>query len=105
MANWVKVCESKSLKNGDMIEFDHEDKRLLITKSHNKIYALDRICTHAYADLTTGFMNEDEKTVTCPLHMSRFNLESGSPENLPADVPLTRYDVNQKDGWIQVLLQ
>lgn len=41
MANWVKVCESKSLKNGDMIEFDHEDKRLLITKSHNKIYALD----------------------------------------------------------------
>ena len=50
-------------------------------------------------------MNEDEKTVTCPLHMSRFNLESGSPENLPAEVPLTRYDVNQKDGWIQVLLQ
>ena len=104
MANWVKVCETKSLKNGDMLDFDHQDKRIMVAKSHNKIYALDRICTHAYADLSTGFMNEDNNTVTCPLHMSRFNLETGSPENLPAEEPLKKYDVTQKDGWVQVLL-
>ena len=88
---WIKACELKVVNNGDMIDFDHEDKKILIAKINNKIYATDRICTHAYADLSTGFLNEDENTVTCPLHMSRFILKSGTPENLPAEVSLKTY--------------
>jgi 3-phenylpropionate/trans-cinnamate dioxygenase ferredoxin subunit len=98
MSEWVKVCEEKSLKNGDILDFDFEDKQIMVAKAKNKLYALDRICTHAYADLSTGFMNEDEKTVTCPLHMSMFRLEDGSPQNLPAEHPLKKYDVEVRDG-------
>jgi 3-phenylpropionate/trans-cinnamate dioxygenase ferredoxin component len=101
---WVKVCESKALKNGDIIDFDHEEKKILIAKINNKVYATDRICTHAYADLSIGFLNEDENTVTCPLHMSRFNLQSGVPENLPAEEPLKTYSAEIKDGWVQILI-
>ena len=104
MASWIKVCETKALNNGDMIDFDHDDKKILISKVKNKVYATDRICTHAYADLSTGFLNEDEITVTCPLHMSRFNLESGKPENLPAEEPLKTYSAESRDGWVYILI-
>lgn len=101
---WTKACELKAVNNGGMIDFDHEDNKILIAKINNKIYATDRICTHAYADLSTGFLNEEEKTVTCPLHMSRFNLESGTPENLPAEEPLKTYSTEVRDGWIYILI-
>jgi 3-phenylpropionate/trans-cinnamate dioxygenase ferredoxin component len=104
MAEWIKACEAKTLSNGDMIDFDHDEKKILIAKMNNKIYATDRICTHAYADLCTGFLNEGETTVTCPLHMSRFNLKSGVPENLPAEEPLKTYSIEVRDGWIHILI-
>ena len=102
MDSWIKLCEVETLNNGDLLDFDLDEKKILITKIKNKIYATDRICTHAYADLSTGFLNEDEKTVTCPLHMSRFNLENGEPENLPAEKPLGTYSIEIRDGWVYV---
>ena len=104
MVSWIKACDAKTLKNGEMIDFDFEEKKILISKINNMIFATDRICTHAYADLSTGFVNEDEKTVTCPLHMSRFNLETGVPENLPAEVPLKTYKVEVREGWVYILI-
>ncbi|HEX2305029.1 MAG TPA: non-heme iron oxygenase ferredoxin subunit [Nitrososphaeraceae archaeon] len=104
MVSWIKACEAKTLNNGDMIDFDYDDKKILISNVNNKIYATDRICTHAYADLSSGFVNEDEITVTCPLHMSRFNLESGVPENLPAEEPLKTYSTEIRDGWVYILI-
>jgi len=104
MISWIKACDAKTLNNGEMIDFDFEEKKILISKVNNKIFATDRICTHAYADLSTGFVNEDETTVTCPLHMSRFNLETGVPENLPAEIPLKTYKVEIREGWVYTLI-
>ncbi|MER5174154.1 MAG: Rieske 2Fe-2S domain-containing protein [Candidatus Nitrosocosmicus sp.] len=46
--------------------FDYNDKEILIAKVQDVIYATDRICTHQYADLSSGFLSEEEKTVTVP---------------------------------------
>lgn len=102
--SWVKVCEDESLKPGELFEFDYQDKKILLVKLDNKIYASDRICTHAYADLVSGILNEKEKTVTCPLHMSVFNLENGIPQNLPAEEPLKLYETKISDGEILLLI-
>ena len=101
---WVKVCSKDSLGNGDLLGFDYNNKELLIAKVHDVIYATDRICTHQYADLTSGFLNEEEKTVTCPLHLSVFKLEDGIPQNPPAELPLKTYDVKVEDSGIYVLI-
>src|ERR687884_2222111 len=98
MPEWIRVCDVKSLKNGDPLDFDIKDKKILISKIRDKVYATDRICTHAYADLSTGFMNEDEKTLPCPLHMSVFNLEDGTPQNLPEEEPLKTYKIKLQDN-------
>jgi 3-phenylpropionate/trans-cinnamate dioxygenase ferredoxin component len=105
MPEWIKVCDMKTLKNGDLLDFDMEDKKILISKTKGKVYATDRICTHAYADLSTGFINEDEKTVTCPLHMSAFKLEDGTPQNLPAEDPLKTYEIKIQDNYVYVLVE
>lgn len=104
MEDWIRVCDAKSLKNGDMLDFDHGDRKILLAKTGNQVFATDRICTHAYADLTTGIMNEDEKTVTCPLHLSAFKLDSGMPQNLPAEEPLKIYKVKIQDDAIYIKL-
>jgi|SRR3954453_13469373 3-phenylpropionate/trans-cinnamate dioxygenase ferredoxin subunit len=101
---WVKVCSKDSLGNGDLMEFDYNNKELLIAKVQDVIYATDRICTHQYADLTSGFLNEEEKTVTCPLHLSVFKLEDGIPQNPPAELPLKTYDVKIEDNGVYVLI-
>jgi 3-phenylpropionate/trans-cinnamate dioxygenase ferredoxin component len=105
MPEWIKVCDVKSMKNGDLLDFDIYDKKILISKSKDKVYATDRICTHAYADLSTGFINEDEKTITCPLHMSAFKLEDGTPQNLPAEEPLKTYKTKIQDNYIYILME
>jgi 3-phenylpropionate/trans-cinnamate dioxygenase ferredoxin component len=105
MPEWIKVCDVKSLKNGDLLDFDIEDKKILISKLRDEVYATDRICTHAYADLSTGFINEDEKTLTCPLHMSAFKLEDGTPQNLPAEEPLKTYKIKIQDNYVYILTE
>ena len=104
MEDWIRVCDAKSLKNGDMLDFDHGNQKILIAKAGNQVFATDRICTHAYADLATGIINEDERTVTCPLHLSAFKLESGVPQNLPAEEPLKIYKVKIQDNAIYIKL-
>jgi len=47
-----------------------------------KIYAMSNICTHEYAELVNGFLLED--TITCPLHLSRFKVETGEVLSPPA---------------------
>ena len=101
---WIKVCDKDSLSNGDLMGFDYNNKELLIAKAQDEIYATDRICTHQYADLSSGFLNEEEKTVTCPLHLSVFKLENGIPQNPPAELPLKTYDVKVEDNGIYILI-
>ncbi|HJS83211.1 MAG TPA: non-heme iron oxygenase ferredoxin subunit [Nitrososphaera sp.] len=104
MEDWIRVCDSKSLKDGEMLDFDHGDSKILLAKSGGNVYATDRICTHAYADLSTGILNEEENTVTCPLHLSSFKLESGIPQNLPAEQPLKTYKVKIQENAIYIKL-
>ncbi|HXS61089.1 MAG TPA: Rieske 2Fe-2S domain-containing protein [Candidatus Sulfopaludibacter sp.] len=104
---WIKVCENSSLKNGDIIGYDYNDNknRLLIAKIKDKLFATDGICTHQYADLSNGFLNEEEKTITCPLHMSAFNLDNGIALNPPAEEPLKTFKVISKEDGVYVLIE
>lgn len=105
MPEWIKVCEVKELNNSQLVDFDFNDKKILVSRLHGKVYAIDRICTHAYADLSTGFMNEEEETITCPLHMSSFKMKDGTPQNLPAELPLKTYETKIQDNSVYILLE
>ena len=105
MPEWIKACEMKELNNSELVGFDFNEKKILISRIRDGVYATDRICTHAYADLSTGFVNEDEGTITCPLHMSSFKLEDGTPQNLPAEEPLKTYKTKIQDNSVYILVE
>lgn len=102
MSQWVKACNLDQVPEGQLFGFVHDDKKILLANIKGKIYATDQICTHAEADLTTGFLTEDG--VRCPLHLSVFNLETGKPQNPPAEAPLNTYNVKieQNEIYIEV---
>jgi nitrite reductase/ring-hydroxylating ferredoxin subunit len=58
---WINICKLDVLDDEKLVAFDFNDKKILVTKIQDKIYATDRICTHEYADLSTGYLNEEEK--------------------------------------------
>ena len=102
VGRWIKVCKVDQLGNNDMFSFDFEDKKILLTNIGGNVYATDRICTHAEADLSTGFVTGEG--VRCPLHLSVFNLENGNPQNPPAEKPLKTYNIkiDQNEIYVEV---
>ena len=102
LSEWIKACSLQKLGIGELLGFDHVDKKILLTNFNGKIYATDRICTHAEADLSNGVLTEEG--ITCPLHLSVFNLETGMPQNPPAEKPLRTYNVKieQNEIYIEV---
>jgi 3-phenylpropionate/trans-cinnamate dioxygenase ferredoxin subunit len=64
-------------------------------------HATQGICTHEYFELDKGFLTDD--TLTCALHLSRFDLETGEALDPPAELALALYPVTVEDG--QVVLE
>jgi nitrite reductase/ring-hydroxylating ferredoxin subunit len=100
LGQWIKACILDQVKKGQLFGFYHDDKKILLANQNGKIHATDLICTHAEADLSTGFLSEEG--VRCPLHLSVFNLENGTPQNLPAEIPLKIYNVKIEQNEIYV---
>ncbi len=100
MSEWIKACSLGQVKEGQLFGFTHDDKKILLANLKGKIHATDLICTHADADLSTGFLSEEG--VRCPLHLSVFNLENGEPQNLPAETLLKVYNVKIDNNEIYV---
>ena len=102
MPQWIKACSLEQIKEGQLFGFQNEEKKILLANQKGKIFATDLICTHAEADLSTGFLNEEG--VRCPLHLSVFNLQDGKPQNLPAEIPLKTYNVkiDQNEIYVEV---
>ncbi len=102
VSQWIKVCSLDQVKDGQLFGFQNDEKKILLANKKGKIYATDLICTHAEADLSTGFLSEEG--VRCPLHLSVFNLQDGKPQNLPAETPLKTYNVkiDQNEIYVEV---
>ena len=100
LGEWIKACTADQVGEGQLFGFVHDDKKILLTNLHGKIHATDLICTHAEADLSTGFLSDEG--VRCPLHLSVFNLEDGKPQNPPAEESLKVYNVKIEQNEIYV---
>ena len=83
-----------------MVQVDGTDI-VLIHAADGVMRAAQGICTHEYFELDKGFLTDG--TLTCALHLSRFDLETGEALDPPAELPLQMYPVAVEDG--QVVLE
>jgi 3-phenylpropionate/trans-cinnamate dioxygenase ferredoxin subunit len=102
LSEYVKVCQLADVPAGSIFPFDMGENRLMIVNVEGTLYAVDRICTHETADLSTGFLTDSE--VTCPLHLSRFDVTNGNVKNPPATRPLKTYKVKVEEMTVYVQL-
>ncbi|HVL53771.1 MAG TPA: non-heme iron oxygenase ferredoxin subunit [Vitreimonas sp.] len=64
---------------------------VLVVNADGQLRAMQGICSHEYFELDKGFLTGG--TLTCALHLSRFDLGSGEALDPPAEVPLAVYPV------------
>jgi 3-phenylpropionate/trans-cinnamate dioxygenase ferredoxin subunit len=74
--------------------------QVLVVNAGGTFRAMQGICSHEYFELDKGFLTRD--TLTCALHLSRFELETGEPLDPPAELPLAVYPVVVEDGRILI---
>lgn len=73
-----------------MVWVDDTDPVLVINNG-GEFTAVQGTCSHEYFELDKGFLTAG--TLTCALHLSRFDLSNGEPLDPPAEEPLAVYPV------------
>jgi 3-phenylpropionate/trans-cinnamate dioxygenase ferredoxin subunit len=102
MPEFVTVAKVDDIPEGTAQAFTVNGEFIAIACCNGEFYAIDNICSHAYAELAEGEVDTDECTIECPLHGSQFSLETGQPRTLPAVVPIATYPIRIVDDEIQV---
>ena len=84
---------------------------VVVINSNGTIRAFQGTCTHEYFELDRGFLTaggsrgsdgQPGGTLTCALHLSRFDLATGDALDPPAELPLAVYDVVVEGGRILI---
>ena len=79
-----------------MVQIDGTD--ILLINLDGTLHAMQGVCSHEYFELDKGFLTGD--SLTCALHLSRFDIESGDALDPPAELPLMKYPVFAEDGRV-----
>ena len=74
--------------------------QVLVVNTGGELRAMQGICSHEYFELDKGFLTNG--SLTCALHLSRFDLETAEPLDPPAEAPLACYPVEVVDGRVVI---
>jgi 3-phenylpropionate/trans-cinnamate dioxygenase ferredoxin component len=102
MPEWFTVARAGEIEAGSARAFDVNGSFVAVVNCDGRLYAIDNVCSHAYAELAEGEVDSDDCTIECPLHGSTFDLQSGRPRTFPAVVPVATYAVRVVDDEVQV---
>jgi 3-phenylpropionate/trans-cinnamate dioxygenase ferredoxin subunit len=86
----VTVARVDQVPEGTMLMVQVDGIDILLV-NRDGLHALQGICSHEYFELDHGFLTGD--SLTCALHLSRFDLSSGEALDPPAVLPLVTWQV------------
>lgn len=76
MSNWMEVGKIEDIPvSGARVVLYGEQRIALFRNSDNEVFALRDECPHKKGQLSQGIVHN--KTVTCPMHNWKINLETG----------------------------
>ena len=73
---------------------------VIVINVDGDVRAFQGVCSHEYFELDKGFLTRG--SLTCALHLSRFDLATGDALDPPAELPLVRYPVVVDGGRILI---
>jgi len=102
LKEWVKVAKVGDLADGDMMAVSANRQDFLLIRLGEEYIAMDLWCTHLDAQLDQGVLFPELRELECPLHESRFNLDTGEPTMPPAEDPMPIFAVRIEGGDILI---
>jgi 3-phenylpropionate/trans-cinnamate dioxygenase ferredoxin subunit len=96
----IDLCAADEVPPGTMKLCEVEDELVLVVNLNGRFHATQGVCSHQYFELDKGFLTGD--SITCALHLSRFDLETGDALDPPAELPLVVYPVVVEDGRVLI---
>ena len=88
---WLSWSPPKNTCWGRSIGREINDLELSVHNVGGAFFAIGDICTHAFARLSFGLINDS--VITCPLHQAKFDIRTGKVLEGPADEDLDSYPV------------
>ena len=88
---WRRIAMRDEIKPGEIFTTEIGDTPIALTEIDGHIYAVSDTCTHEFALLSEGFIEDGE--IECPLHQARFDMRTGKCLVGPATQDLERYKV------------
>jgi 3-phenylpropionate/trans-cinnamate dioxygenase ferredoxin subunit/naphthalene 1,2-dioxygenase system ferredoxin subunit len=98
---WKHLCPAAKLSEGEPLGVQLGELRIGLFKVDGEIFAIDDVCPHAFALLSTGFI--EGHVVECPLHGAMFDVRNGECHS--GDYDDTRvFQVEIREGEVYVNL-
>jgi NAD(P)H-dependent nitrite reductase small subunit len=99
---WVRVCRADEIRPDEGKGVVVNGIQLGLYRLQDGCFALGDVCSHAYALLSTGFVEDD--AVECPLHQARFEIRTGRSLDDIAPEDVKAYPVKVEAGEVYVRL-
>ena len=98
----IDLCSLEDVAPGTMklVELEDEGELVLVVNLNGRLHATQGVCSHEYFELNRGFLTGD--SITCALHLSRFDLDTGEALDPPAELPLAVYPVIAEGGRVLI---
>jgi nitrite reductase/ring-hydroxylating ferredoxin subunit/uncharacterized membrane protein len=103
--DWKVIMSAEELPEGKPAPAHLDGTTLVLYRAGDHILALSARCSHRGGPLHEGDVDELERSVTCPWHASKFDLETGDVLRGPATAPQPAYDARTSNGKIEVRLR
>jgi 3-phenylpropionate/trans-cinnamate dioxygenase ferredoxin subunit len=88
---WTRIGSAADVEQDEAMAVEAGGSKLALFRSGDTYYVTDNVCTHQYALLSEGFV--EDGCVECPLHEARFDLATGKALCGPATVDIKVYPV------------
>ena len=98
--DWFKTIETAQVLEQGAVAIEVEGLRIALWAIDDEVYATGNICTHAFAYLTDGHI--ENGCIECPLHQGLFDIRSGKALSAPVTKDIATYAVKQEDEFVWV---
>ena len=92
----AKGIPLSSIADGSMLLGHVDGEAVLLARRGDELFAIGAVCSHYGGPLADGLLVDD--TVRCPWHHACFSLRTGEPLRAPALDPVSRWQVELRDG-------
>jgi nitrite reductase/ring-hydroxylating ferredoxin subunit len=99
---WHRVATTADIPEGRMRGVVVDGRDVVVVHSREGWFALDNICSHAYARMDEGRLRGCR--LICPLHGASFDVRDGSVLGAPATTPLKSHRLRLQGDEIEVAL-